>query len=250
MTNADRLQLLFGPYQAPPLKRGDRTHCLYRDGLVIVTGWTDAPIPWPRCRALDSPGGGSGLLVDEELARAVRHESAAAVMFWWGSSMGAVCRWRKALGVSRTGNEGTARLVQAAAELGAAELRGQALPPDQVKRRRRTAAELGLGRNLVLGYHGPLWTAQEFALLGTLPDAEVTRRTGRTPNAVRQMRERLGLPNPAGNRWTAAGIALLGTLPDREVARRLGRSLASVTQKRIKLGIANPGDGRRKENRV
>src|SRR5262249_39550612 len=35
----------------------------------------------PRCRLADGPGGGSGLLVDEELARAVRHESAAAIMF-------------------------------------------------------------------------------------------------------------------------------------------------------------------------
>jgi hypothetical protein len=129
------------------------------------------------------PGGGSGLLVNEELARAVRHESAAAVMFWWAASMGAVCRWRKAMGVTRTGNEGTARLVRAAAELGAAELRGQALPPDQVERRRRTAIDKGLGRNLVTGYQGPLWTAQEIALLGTLPDAEVARRTGRTPSA-------------------------------------------------------------------
>jgi hypothetical protein len=168
-------------------------------------------------------------------------------MFWWNASMGAVCRWRKALGVTRTENEGTARLVQAAAELGAAEVRGQALPPGQVECRRRTAAELGLGRNLVPGSHGPLWTAQDITPLGTLPDAEVARRTGRTPNAVRVMRERLGIPKPAGNRWTGEGIALLGTLPDREVARRLGRSLGSVTQKRCKLGIPNPSS--REENR-
>jgi hypothetical protein len=60
------------------------------------------------------------------------------------------------------------------------------------------------------------------------------------------MRERLGIPNPAGNRWTAEGPALLGTLPDREVARRLGRSLSSVTQKRCQLGIPNPFDERRR----
>jgi hypothetical protein len=63
---------------------------------------------------------------------------------------------------------------------------------------------------------------------------------------VRQKREELGLPNPAGKRWSAEGIALLGTLPDREVARRLGRSLQSVTQKRIKLGITNRFDGRKR----
>jgi hypothetical protein len=89
-------------------------------------------------------------------------------------------------------------------------------------------------------------TARQLALLGTLPDAEVARRTGRAPNAVRLMRERRGIPNPAGNRWTAEGLALLGTLPDREVARRLGRSLSSVTQKRCQLGIANPFDERRR----
>jgi hypothetical protein len=246
MNDADRLRLLFGPYQAPAVKRGDVAFCLVRDYPVLVTGWSGAPIPWPRCRPLDCSGAGSGLLVNEELARAVRHEAAVAVAFWWGVSPWAVCRWRKALGVTRTENEATMRLVQAAAELGAAELRGRALPPEQVERRRRTAAELGLGRNLVLGYHGPCWVAQDLALLRTLPDAEVARRTGRGPNAVRQMRERLGLPNPAGNRWTAEGIALLGTLPDREVARRLGRSLASVTQKRIKLGIAKQLDERRR----
>jgi hypothetical protein len=244
MNDADCVTLLFGPDRALAVKRGDRSQCLYRDATVVSTRWTDAPLPWPRCRPLDSSGAGSGLLVDEELARAVRHESAAGVAFRWGVSPWAVCRWRKALGVTRTENEATMRLVQAAAELGAAELRGRALPPEQIERRRRTAIDKGLARNLVTGYHGPRWAAEQLALLGTLPDAEVARRTGRTANAVRQMRERLGIPNPAGNRWTTEAVALLGRLPDREVARRLGRSLASVTQKRCQLGIPDPCDGR------
>jgi hypothetical protein len=49
--------LLFGPYHAPPLRRGDRATCLYRDADVVVTSWTGAPIPWPRCRRLDGHGG-------------------------------------------------------------------------------------------------------------------------------------------------------------------------------------------------
>ena len=54
-----------------------------RDGLVIVTTWTDAPISWPRAYApSEMPGGGPGLLVDEGLARAIRSESAAAVGRW------------------------------------------------------------------------------------------------------------------------------------------------------------------------
>jgi hypothetical protein len=90
-----------------------------------------------------------------------------------------------------------------------------------------------------------LWTPEDIALLGTVPDVEVARRTGRTLEAVRQKREELGIRNPAGNRWLAEEIALLGALPDREVARRLGRPLQSVTQKRIKLRIGNSLDHRR-----
>src|SRR5262249_9188729 len=110
LPNRERLKLLFGPDAAPPLLRGDRAVCLFRDADVVVTTWTDPPIPWPRCRLADGAGGGSELLVDEELARAVRHESAAAVMFWWRASRTAVNNWRRALGVSRTNNEGTHRL--------------------------------------------------------------------------------------------------------------------------------------------
>jgi hypothetical protein len=62
MTDRDRIKLLFGPYKPPPLKRGDRAFCLFRDCDVVLTSWTDAPIKWPRCRAFDSPGGGSGLV--------------------------------------------------------------------------------------------------------------------------------------------------------------------------------------------
>jgi hypothetical protein len=69
MTDRDRVQLLFGPYKAPALQRGDRAFCLVRDCEVVVTGWTDARIPWPRCRALDSLGPGSGpLWAPEEIA--------------------------------------------------------------------------------------------------------------------------------------------------------------------------------------
>ncbi|HZY89153.1 MAG TPA: hypothetical protein VFE78_30300, partial [Gemmataceae bacterium] len=73
----DRAKLLFGPYASPRLRRGDRAACLYKDCDVVVTGWTDARTPWPRCRPLDVPKSRPSLLVDEELARAIRHESAA-----------------------------------------------------------------------------------------------------------------------------------------------------------------------------
>jgi hypothetical protein len=102
----------------PALKRGDRATCLFKDCDVVVTGWTDARISWPRCRPLGVPRSHPSLLVNEELARALRHESAAAIRLWWGVSVGVVWRWRKVLGVGRTDNEGSARLMRAAAEKG------------------------------------------------------------------------------------------------------------------------------------
>jgi hypothetical protein len=183
------VKLLYGPYKAPRLRRGGRAFCLFRDCDVIVTGWTDARISWPRCRPLDVPRSHPSLLVDEKLARAIRHESAAALRFWWEVSEGVVHRWRKALGVTRINNEGSQRLIRAASEHGVEQLRGRRLSADQVERRRRTAYELDLGRYLRPGYHGPRWTAAEVALLGRLSDDEVARRTGRSVNAVRQKRE-------------------------------------------------------------
>jgi hypothetical protein len=79
MRDASRYQLLHGPYTAPALKRGDKAVCLIRDADVIVTAWSAGRIPWPRCRLPATHGGGSGLLVDEELARAVRCESMLAI---------------------------------------------------------------------------------------------------------------------------------------------------------------------------
>src|SRR5947207_708658 len=101
-----RPALLFGPYVAPALDVGDRAHCLLRGPDVVITSWSLAGIPWPRCQA-DGRKGGSGLLLNKELARAVRNESTKAVAAWWGVSEGVVWRWRKVLGVTRTNNKGT-----------------------------------------------------------------------------------------------------------------------------------------------
>jgi hypothetical protein len=143
-----------------------------------------------------------------------------------------VWRWRKALGVGRADPPGSQQLIQAAAE--------------EEFEARRNALELNLGRHLHQGSHGPRWTPGEVALLGTMPDEEVAAQIGKTPSAVRQKREGLGIANPAANRWTAENLALLGTLPDGEVARLAGRSRTAVTQKRCQLGIANPFDRRRR----
>ena len=91
---ASKYQLLHGPYVPPAFRRGDRTVCLYRDADVVITSWTNARIPWPRCRAIGVRGG-SGLLVCDELVRCIRSESAEAIKHWFGVSTNAVWNWRR-----------------------------------------------------------------------------------------------------------------------------------------------------------
>jgi len=114
----DRVKLLHRPYLPPRVRVGDRAACELR-GPVVITRLSDGRIRWPRCRALRaSRGGGAGLLLAGDLTRAVRQESATAVMFWFGVSRATVARWRAALGVTATNNVGTRRLVRHAAALG------------------------------------------------------------------------------------------------------------------------------------
>jgi hypothetical protein len=173
MTDREKVKLLFGPYRRPKLKPGDKAMCLYRDAEIVVTRWTAARTPWPRGYIAGTRGAGNGLLVNEELARAIQHESATAVGYWWGVCGKTVNKWRKALGVGRMDTEGSRRLIRAAAETATI-----ARPVSGRAARRR----------------GKLWTPEEVALLGTLPDADVARRTGRSLDAVAKKRTGLGRP--------------------------------------------------------
>jgi hypothetical protein len=154
----------------------------------------------PLCRPLDNRRGRPTILLDDDLARAVRHEAAAAIRYWWGVSVCVVWRWRRAFGVGRMDSEGSRRLIQAAVEAGADVTRGVPLSEEECERRSRTNRELDLKQHLHLGYHGPRWTPQELALLGTLPDDAVAAQLGKTPGAVSLMRRRLGIPNPCDRR--------------------------------------------------
>jgi len=180
--------LLFGPYTAPVPRRGTPSRCLIR-GRVTVVGWTDAPLSWPLC-VLPGRGGARSIQIDAELARAIRQESATAIRHWWGVSVQTVWRWCRALGVTRTSNPGSRRLIVAAARQGAAVIKAHVWTATERRARSRRAIKLGLGRNLKLGYHGPRWTDREIAwaelkLLGKgVHYIEVARLTGRTPVAV------------------------------------------------------------------
>jgi len=71
---------------AAELEVGDRVLCLYRDAEVVIYDWSLPPIPWPLCYHADSRGMSKGLLVDEELARAVRQNQAWHFGDWCNSS--------------------------------------------------------------------------------------------------------------------------------------------------------------------
>jgi len=83
------------------------------------------------------------------------------------------------------------------------------------------------------------WTAAELKLVGTMPDEEVARRTGRSVGAVGRRRGQ-SQPQEPGSKiepWTSEEDKLLGTVTDREAARLLDRSVAAVSHRRARLGI-------------
>ncbi len=144
MTDADRYRLISGPYASPAWQRGRIVLCEYRDCDVRVTGWHHGPIPWPVGRRAESRGGGAGLIIADDLARAVRTESEIAVAHWWGVSPVTVYHWRRAIGVPAV-NDGTARLYREyAPEKVAGECARSMLATPEV--RARAAAAISAGR--------------------------------------------------------------------------------------------------------
>ncbi|HMC66420.1 MAG TPA: hypothetical protein VKI65_15910 [Gemmataceae bacterium] len=194
------MKLLFGPYKPPTLRRGQRAFCLARDCDVVITGWTAARILWPRCRAFGTHGGGSGILVDTELARAVRHESAAAVRYWWGVGTKTIAWWRRALGVGRADPEGSRRLIRAASLAGTEAPQRNGLPETVCARKSERSRRLNLIRFARRKPAVPPWTRAELRLLGTAPDDIVAAQIGRTATAVRVKRTVRGIPNACDRR--------------------------------------------------
>ena len=83
------------------------------------------------------------------------------------------------------------------------------------------------------------WQKWEIALVGTAPDEEIARQTGRTRLAVSCKRRQFNIPNFVGrpNDWTPEEDRLLGTNADPVIAKKLGRSAAIVFERRKFLGI-------------
>src|SRR5262249_46292451 len=136
-------------------------------------------------------------------------------------------------------NPGSYRLIRAAAETGHQSLRERVWTAEERERQGERTRRLNLARHLRPGSHlYPASTAEQVALLGTIPDAEVAAKTGRSMSAVRLKREKLGIPNLLGRgEWKAEELALLGRVTDEEIARRTGRTARAIQSKRSTLGI-------------
>jgi hypothetical protein len=189
----ESVHLLVGPYRPPALAKGARTYCHLRATTVVVTSLTDARIPWPRCRDPRCRGG-SGMLVDDELLRAIRTEAAVAVAYWWGVPPSCVSRWRRLLGVERF-NKGSARLQKRNGAKGAASLQSKRWTPAERAAKRALSRALGLVRFMrTKRWPERPWMPSEVKLLGTMPDAAVAARVGRSRATVRRERVELGIP--------------------------------------------------------
>lgn len=225
MSQLDRRKLHFGPYAAPRFRYGNRVECGLR-GEVVIVGLSAARIPWPLGRV--AANSNRSPIVYAALAKALRKESNAAVCYWWGVTPQTVTRWRKAIGVNKL-TEGDKRLISAnskrnfpkvrkrlhakahdpvrAAKIAAAR-RGKPRPahvmeparqanigrkPSRTARAKMSAAQQARGARPP--WLNPAWSAEDDALLKTLPAAEAANRTGRTLGAVYARRSQLQLPD-------------------------------------------------------
>jgi hypothetical protein len=188
----DQCRLLFGPYPPPRVRKGNRTYCEFRGTQVIVTNWSEARLSWPRCQK-PRQRGGSGLLVNDELRRAIESESSAALVYWFGIRQETVWRWRKAFGVGKWDTPGSQRLHGVLSRAGANGMKVKGWTAVERRRRSRTAKRLKLVRFMqpCSKPNGSRpWTRAELRMLGPQPDTEIAKCTGRTVNAVRQKREK------------------------------------------------------------
>lgn len=221
MQDEERFQLIGGPYKPPAVHVGQLVECSLR-GPVVVRGWSPARISWPWYR-VTMPA----LILCGDLERAVRTESAWAIIHWWGISSATVTAWRKFLGV-RIDNPGGLRLKRAWVP--------ETLTEDQRDRGRALAhqpepmAQMVATRRARGGGNRKPWTPQEDALLGTIPDPQAAQRLGRAQSLVGIRRRTLGIPavDTRNKAFYADNPGLVIIAPAKLLARRLALRLTQA----------------------
>ncbi len=221
MDDADRFRLL-GKYRTPRFRYGHTVLCEVR-GEVVITGLTDAPIPWP----IGKRGRGRhSLIVFKGLARAVRRESNQAVAYWWGIDPQTVSKWRRFLGVERA-TPGTSRLHRDTIEQHGETMRALSVLKAGDPERCSKIAESRRGKPRPPHVLEAMHTARRGS-----HHTEVTRRK------MSQIHRQRGTLVPGTVPWTPEEDELVRTLPTQQAARRTGRSLSAVYARRSRLRLA------------
>lgn len=216
-------QLLAGPYRTPRCRMGAFLTCRIR-GRVSVVGLTDAPICWP----IGQRGRTKAIVLCGDLVKALRVESAAAIMHWWGVKHHTVWKWRQALGV-RQYTPGTRALHPDPDWLQAQDVRQRVLATIQSPESRERAAESKRGKPRPAHVREILTRANR----GRQPSEEHRRKIG-------EANRRRGTRPPAckGPPWTEAEDELVRQLRPAEAAAQTGRTLTAVYSRRSDLGFA------------
>lgn len=190
---------LLGTYTPPPARVGDRLYCRSRRAWCKVTSWTDGPIPWPKGVQVGIRSG-PALIVTRELERAIRTESAIALKHWFGVRTNTVWRWRRHFipGEGHVRTRGDRIIQRRNSAAGADVTRGVPLSDEVCDA--RSAAAKAAGRQPPPRWATTGWTAEQLALLGTMPDADLAAKIGRTPEAVRCKRTAAGIPTHTDRR--------------------------------------------------
>jgi len=85
-----------GPYHAPDAKVGSVLHCEWH-GDLVVEGFTDAPIPWPKATYQHDRGTHVLPILCGDLVRAVCEEDELTVSHYWGVTRYIVEQWKRAI---------------------------------------------------------------------------------------------------------------------------------------------------------
>jgi hypothetical protein len=256
----ERYRLFYGPYE-PPLVKGGFLIDTIR-GKVKFSHFTNARIPWPKCKKPKSKSGGGsgGFVLCGDLVRALTDESAPAIAHHWGVSHATITNWRRALELKGL-SAGSHRLMEIGVELArrpesrakiSAAIRGKVLSRThkihlfaamkagwKARFEARRAAYRRTGR-FPKATKSDMWIPEEEKLIAKYSTPDLARIIRRTPCAIVWRRSILGirsLPSPTRQPWKESEIKILGTDTDRVIAKRLERSVFSVTKKRQALGI-------------
>jgi hypothetical protein len=217
----DRRKLRFGPYDPPATRRGARLFCEIR-GTVVVGGYSDGPIPWPRMKH----GGGHCLILCGSLVRAVKREALIAVAHHWGVSGSTVGKWRKALSVPRwnVGSTELAREWEASRD------------DDRLVRARENSKSQEARSKLSKTLQGK--SPHPAVMAAAAKAAKRPRSAVWCKKISRLWKERGHRPPPRPDRpfWTNAEKAMVGSKSDAVIATRLGRTEGAVGMMRMLMG--------------